>query len=62
MDLFRRLLYALVLLLECVCILGVDTNGQTPLKPEDGTASRNVAVIGRLSYVLKALETCANTC
>ncbi|GAM41260.1 hypothetical protein TCE0_042f14259 [Talaromyces pinophilus] len=46
MDFFRRLLYALVLLLECVCILSVDTNGQTPLKPEDGTASRNVAVIG----------------
>jgi len=62
MDFFQRLLYALLLLTECVCILGVDSNGQTPLSPKDETASRNVAIIGGLSNGLKALESCANTC
>ncbi|KAE8549678.1 hypothetical protein EYB25_008202 [Talaromyces marneffei] len=46
MDFSRRLLYALFLLLEFVCILGVDTNGQIPLKPKDETVSRNIAIIG----------------
>jgi prenylcysteine oxidase/farnesylcysteine lyase len=49
MDYFRHVMYMLLLLLECVCILGVDTNGQIPLKPKDKTASRNVAIIGKSS-------------
>lgn len=46
MDFFRHLFYMFLLLLECVCVLGMDKNGQTPLKTEDKTASRNVAIIG----------------
>jgi prenylcysteine oxidase/farnesylcysteine lyase len=58
MDFFRRLLYVLLLLLECVCILGVNTNGQTPLKPKEKAPSRNVAVIGNHPLILKSKFMC----
>lgn len=54
MDFFRRIMYMLLLLLECVCIFGVDTHVQTPLNSEDKATSRNVAVIGNYLLILSS--------
>ncbi|OKL60788.1 hypothetical protein UA08_04295 [Talaromyces atroroseus] len=40
------LLYVLLLVLESICVTGVDTKDQVPLKPADEWTSRNVAIIG----------------
>lgn len=61
MDFFRGLIYVLLLLLECICILGVDANSQIPLNEGEKIASRNVAIIGNYPRAQNP-DSCTNIC